>query len=100
MPSSRIASSVTLHYVREGFFREAEIHHTGEEEDQGRQARDDQHRTGTGCRAEQRPPETLHDTDHRVEPVEGAPGLRDQAARISDGGGEHPDLCQKWDRVS
>src|SRR6476661_6982931 len=71
----------------------------GEERERG-DTRDENHRARPRRRPQQRPAESLDDADHRVQRVQGAPSLGQQAAGIGDGRREHPELREEGHHVS
>ena len=56
--------------VRKRLLHPPEVERAADEQGQRRQDRDRDHRGQERSRAEQRPAETLHDADHRIEAVE------------------------------
>src|ERR671919_82765 len=96
-PSARIAISLmrASHDVGEGFFHSPEVVRSTDQQNEGDQGRHADHRARRCCHVEEGPAETLDDPDHGIEPIHGAPGLREEAARIGDRRREEPDLQQE-----
>ena len=87
-------NSSRLNDIREGPLHPSEISGAGDEEYQCGSSRNIYHRTRRICPQES-PAKSLHDTYHRVQPVQSSPGLRKETAGVDDRCGKHPDLGEE-----
>src|SRR6267143_6580109 len=100
-------TSLLLSFVASSFsnpIRNGALHAIEEEES----AEDDERDDGAGSEKEQagslapprdRPPETVNDPRHGIEPVQPAPARRNERGRIGDGRSEHPELHEEGNHV-
>ena len=92
--------SLTSDDVREGRFHVAKVAGAADQHRTGRHRGDAEHRSRLCPGIQQRPAKPFDHASHRIQRVHELPSVRQQAARICDGRGEQPELCEKWQRVS
>src|SRR3954452_24245282 len=84
--------------VGKGVSHPAKVVKAADQNDHGREYRDEDDANGK-LLTDDAAAESLDDTDHRIQRIEMAPALRDDAQRVNDRRHEHPGLDEKTDRV-
>src|SRR5438552_4106318 len=100
-PAQEIASEpITSQHVGERPLHPPEVERSGDQHDDRRDTRHDDHRARRRRQAEQDPSEPFDDPGHRIEPVDRAPWFAQQAARVRDRRREQPELDHERQHVA